>query len=77
MNEDDTNFNSPDENGAPFGSPDPDMDDMVSTRPETDGDIDEQELYDEGLAGAAELDDEEDEREKPEGAGLPDGFHIE
>ena len=58
---------------APFAGPDPDMDDLVSTRPETDDEIDEQELYDEGLAGAAELGDEEN----TEDSGLPDGFHIE
>lgn len=61
---------------APFAGPDPDEDELVSTRPETDGEIDEQEYYDEGLAGAAEL-DEEDMDDLEEDRNLPDGFHIE
>lgn len=59
---------------VPFSGPDPDEDDLVSTRPETDSDIDEQEYYDEGLAGAAELDEGSTDED---GADLPDGFHIE
>lgn len=59
---------------APFSGPDPDEDDLVSTRPETDGEIDEQELYDAGLASAAGLGD--DDLDNPEDD-LPDGFHIE
>lgn len=62
-----------DDNDAPFSGPDPDADDLVSTRPQTDGDIDEQEYYDEGLAGAAEL----DEDDMDDADDLPDGFHIE
>jgi len=57
---------------VPFTGPDPDDDELVSTRPETDSDIDLQEYYNEGLAGAAELG--EDDMENPH---LPDGFHIE
>lgn len=60
---------------APFSGPDPELDDLVSTRPETDSDIDEQEYYDEGLAGAAELD--LDDVNDSEAVDLPDGFHIE
>lgn len=59
---------------APFSGPDPAEDDLVSTRPETDGDIDEQELYDAGLASAAGLGDDMDDSEDED---LPDGFHIE
>ncbi len=62
-------------NDAPFAGPDPTKDELVSTRPETDGEIDEQELYDEGLAGAAEL--HEDNVNNSEAVDLPDGFHIE
>lgn len=62
-----------DDNDAPFTGPDPNEDELVSTRPETDGDIDEQEYYDEGLAGAAEIDEDEDS----EDTDIPDGFHIE
>lgn len=62
-----------DDNDAPFSGPNPAMDDMVSDRPETDSDIDEQEYYDEGLAGAAELDEDEMDDDDD----LPDGFHIE
>lgn len=62
-----------DDNGAPFSGPDPDMDEEVSTRPQTDSEIDEQEYYDEGLAGAAELDEDEMDDDDD----LPDGFHIE
>lgn len=64
-----------DDSNAPFSGPDPDKDELVSTRPETDSDIDEQELYDEGLAGAAELD--EDDMDDDDDVDLPDGFHIE
>ena len=69
-----------DDNDAPFSGPDPAMDDLVSTRPETDSDIDDQEYYDEGLAGAAEIDDDEedeDEMDDDDDVSLPDGFHIE
>lgn len=61
---------------VPFAGPDPDEDRRVADRPETDGDIDAQEYYDEGLAGAAELDDDMDgdDFDNPH---LPDGFHIE
>jgi hypothetical protein len=72
MDDDITPININDDN-APFGGPDPDEDDAVSTRPETDSDIDEQELYDEGLAGAAELDEDEMDDDDD----IPDGFHIE
>lgn len=58
---------------APFAGPDPREDELVSTRPETDSEIDQQEYYDEGLAGAAGLEDE-DSGEDPD---LPDGFRIE
>ena len=70
---------SVDDTDAPFSGPDPAMDDLVSTRPETDSNIDNQEYYDEGLAGAAEIDDEEDEDEMDDDddARLPDGFHVE
>lgn len=59
---------------VPFSGPEPDEDELVSTRPETDSEIDQQEYYDEGLAGAAEMEDAEDDLESPH---LPDGFHIE
>lgn len=75
MEDDNITPMSVDDIGAPFGGPDPSADDEVSTRPETDGEIDEQELYDEGLAGAAELD--EDDMNDSEDDDLPDGFHIE
>ncbi len=75
MDDDNITPLSIDDTNAPFGGPDPDADDLVSTRPETDSDIDEQELYDEGLAGAAELD--EDDMDDDDDVDLPDGFHIE
>ena len=62
-----------DNDNAPFSGPYPDADEIVSTRPETDSDIDEQEFYDEGLAGAAEIGEEETDDEST----LPEGFHIE
>lgn len=66
------------DNDAPFSGPDPAADDLVATRPETDSDIDNQEYYDEGLAGAAEIDDEEvDESDMDDDDDIPDGFHIE
>lgn len=58
---------------APFAGPNPDEDDLVSTEPGTDSDIDEQEYYDEGLAGAAEL----DEDDMDDDDNIPDGFHVE
>ena len=64
-----------DDDIAPFGGPDPEKDNQVSTRPETDGEIDEQELYDEGLAGAAEINDVNSSDSEDDS--LPDGFHIE
>lgn len=74
---DDNNINPTNVNDdAPFSGPDPGMDDLVSTRPETDSDIDTQELYDEGLAGAAEIDGDDD-ADDPDDAEVPDGFHIE
>ncbi len=75
MDDDNVTPLSVDDNDAPFGGPDPDADDLVSTEPGTDSDIDEQELYDEGLAGAAGLD--QDDIDDSEDADLPDGFHIE
>ena len=63
------------DNKAPFSGPDPEQDEAVSLRPETDSDIDQQELYDAGLASAAEL--HQDDNDDPEDADLPDGFHIE
>lgn len=74
MDSDDMTPMNIDDNDAPFSGPNPDMDDLVSTRPETDSDIDEQEYYDEGLAGAAEIDEEDGASEE---ADLPDGFYIE
>ena len=62
------------DDNAPFAGPDPDADEEVSTHPATDGDIDAQEYYDEGLADAAELDEEDMDDDD---ASLPDGFHIE
>ncbi len=61
---------------APFTGPNPGKDDSVSTRPETDDGIDEQELYDEGLAGAAEIDQDE-LNDSAKDTDLPSGFHIE
>lgn len=62
-----------DDDSRPFSGPDPGIDDLVADRPETDGDIDEQELYDEGLAGAAEIDTESTQEDED----IPDGFHVE
>lgn len=63
-----------DEN-APFAGPDPDADEAISTHPATDSDIDAQEYYDEGLADAAEMDEED--MDDDDDVHLPDGFHIE
>lgn len=63
-----------DDKDAPFGGPNPDMDELVADQPATDSGVDPQELYDEGLAGAAELG--EGELSDTEGD-LPDGFHVE
>ena len=57
---------------APFTGPNPGKDQSVSQRPETDDEIDSQEYYDEGLAAAAGI-DEDDESEED----VPSGFHIE
>jgi hypothetical protein len=75
MNQDNVNPINPGNDDAPFTGPNPDKDDLVSTRPETDGEIDSQEYYDEGLAGAAEL--HQDTKNDSEDEDLPDGFHIE
>lgn len=60
---------------APFTGPNPGKDQSVSTRPETDDEIDSQEYYDEGLAAAAGID--EGEVNNSEDVDLPSGFHIE
>lgn len=57
---------------APFTGPNPGKDQSVSQRPETDDEIDSQEYYDEGLAAAAGI-AEDDESEED----VPSGFHIE
>lgn len=57
---------------APFTGPNPGKDQSVSQRPETDDEIDSQEYYDEGLAAAAGI-DQDDESEED----VPSGFHIE
>ena len=60
---------------GPFTGPDPEDDAQVADHPRTDGDIDTQEYYDEGLAGAAEMDEEE--MDDDDSVDIPDGFHIE
>jgi len=70
-----TNDSTPlgiDDNDAPFGGPDPQDDRENSTRPEADSDIDEEEYYQEGLADAAEMGDDELHDDKND---LPEGFH--
>lgn len=57
---------------APFTGPNPAKDNSVSTRPETDDGIDSQEYYDEGLAAAAGIDEDDSGEED-----VPSGFHIE
>ena len=44
---------------APFTGPNPGKDQSVSQRPETDDEIDSQEYYDEGLAAAAGMDEDD------------------
>ena len=65
-----------DDNDVPFSGPNPEDDQANSTRPEADSDVDEQEYYDEGLSGAAEIDQDEDQDENSEEQ-VPDGFHTE
>lgn len=77
MDDDNITPMSVSDDDAPFSGPNPSMDDSVSTRPETDSDIDDQEYYDEGLAGAAEIYDEDDEDDMDDDDDLPDGFHVE
>lgn len=60
---------------APFAGPDPSADANASTHPATDSDIDAQEYYDEGLADAAEMDEED--MDDADSVVMPDGFHIE
>ena len=67
---------SVDDDNAPFSGPDPEDDQENSTRPEADSDVDEQEYYDEGLAGAAEIDPDEDQN-NDEDEQVPEGFHTE
>lgn len=57
---------------APFTGPNPSKDQSVSQRPETDDEIDSQEYYDEGLAAAAGIDEDDSDEED-----VPSGFHIE
>ncbi|MDB5169021.1 MAG: hypothetical protein JWO41_377 [Candidatus Saccharibacteria bacterium] len=44
----------PEDNGTPFSPPDDAADKLDDTHPVTDTNIDPQEVYDEGLPGAAE-----------------------
>lgn len=76
MSTNDSTPMSVDDNDVPFSGPDPQDDQANATRSEADSDVDEQEYYDEGLSGAAELDPDEDQDDDAENQ-VPDGFHVE
>lgn len=75
MNNDDITPLSVGDEDTPFTGPNPSEDEQVSTTPGTDSEIDQQEYYDEGLAGAAELEKNPDDIDEDDQ--MPDGFHVE